>query len=648
MTLLALISCNTQAPQQAVCVARLGGQVTDVEGIGLNDVEVTLQSNGQTVRTDADGNYLFEGLDEDADLRISYRADGYAPGWGRASVACWETGVAGQQLLGLDGEGTLSSSEGGTVEVGEVTVTLGEDAVVDAEGNPFSGDVLVTIAHLDPTTELYAGPGDLTGLARTEDGGEEEQLLITYGMVEISLYDEDGNPLQLDEGRTAAVSVPLVQSHLIEEGQLEAGDSQRMWAYDEDRGLWIEETVGTVYERDDGSLGVNFDAAHFTWWNVDDGAVAYCATGRVVDVLGFPIRGAKVTCLSEAPPEPFPDSSGGGGDRDLNLFADSLNYATTNADGVYECEVWAGSVAHFGADTIVAAQTWTSPVTTVDVRGSTESVNVCEPIPDLQIDVCRESGIVMADDLRIHLSGLEDDDADRLRAWFWEPPGEPWRCDDPWESVPMDSCVVATPEDFPDAFRPRSVGIAHETREAGSSITMSVGGSDYVMDKSAINGEAVYMWESVTLEDGEVNRNKVQLAGGDQVVGSAPGSSDHYFGPIVNENWMTIPAALELEGVSGPLGAHPRSTDLKLSFDGQGNSDHLFVFVVTAGDTDGLMCRYADDGELVIASEDLSTLSADYASVSVYRPNIDWTTGADGLPIRVQGLSGQVVEVELR
>jgi hypothetical protein len=90
------------------------------------------------------------------------------------------------------------------------------------------------------------------------------------------------------------------------------------------------------------------------------------------------------------------------------------------------------------------------------------------------------------------------------------------------------------------------------------------------------------------------------------------------------------------------------SAGLELEFTGRNNRDHLLVFVTSAPDEPGLMCRYADDGDVSLSASDLNQLSNDWASVAVYRPEIGWVTGPDGLPIRIQGVAGEIVQLDLR
>ena len=127
----------------------------------------------------------------------------------------------------------------------------------------------------------------------------------------------------------------------------------------------------------------------------------------------------------------------------------------------------------------------------------------------------------MADNLDLHISGVDAGDAgDQLRAWFWEPPGEPWRCDDFWLEIEMDTCVTTSPEDYPDSFKPRTVGIAHETRSAGPWLDIRTPRDTYRMEADAINNQPVYLWQTLDLQGGELERTPVDLQPGDRLVGS--------------------------------------------------------------------------------------------------------------------------------
>ena len=139
----------------------------------------------------------------------------------------------------------------------------------------------------------------------------------------------------------------------------------------------------------------------------------------------------------------------------------------------------------------------------------------------------------------------------------------------------------------------------------------------------------------------------VDIRAGDAIRGTAPGAADNYFGPISNEHWLNMPQDVDLDQ-SGPQGAVARSGGWHVGFTGLGNQDDMLVMVTGDPDKDGLLCKYADDGSIDLSPGDLGTLEPGWTSISIYRPAIGWTTGPDGLPIRLQGLSGAIYEAELK
>ena len=97
--------------------------------------------------------------------------------------------------------------------------------------------------------------------------------------------------------------------------------------------------------------------------------------------------------------------------------------AYTDEDGYYELRVAIGDSVAFSAHTWVGGKQWSSSWSE-SITGEGECGNDPTEIP-----VCREAGIVMADNLELHLNGMDaGSSGDQLRAWFWEPPGDPELC----------------------------------------------------------------------------------------------------------------------------------------------------------------------------------------------------------------------------
>ena len=485
----------------------------------------------------------------------------------------------------------------------------------------------MNLTYLDPhSADMKYAPGDLSALAWDDSSPEKAEeptaptQLISNGMFNVELTGEDGEELDAD----MIVEMPISNGNLPSAYALQEGDSVPLWDYDAEKGIWVEAGAGTVtWSETAQSLVFRYavNGAGGGWKNCDQPVQWTCSSGVVRDVLGFPVRGALV------------NAAGG--------FTSSQAY--TDEDGFYSVRVAIGDTVAFSAYTAVGGKQWSTSWGEY-IAGEGD----CSSDEPHDIPVCREAGMVMADNLELHMSGIDAGDAgDQLRAWFWEPPGEVWRCDDFWQEIALDTCVTSSPDDYPDQFKPRTVGIAHETRSAGPWLELKTPRDSYRMDATTLNGNPVYLWETLDLQNNELVRTPVDLQPGDVLHGSTPGNAQAYFGTINNETWMTVPAAVEMTNVWGSMGGHSKSSGLHLNYKA-GNSDYLLVFVTNANNTDGLMCRVADDGSLDIASGDLNGMPSGFASVSIYRPQIDWATGPDGLPIRLQALSGQIVEVELK
>ncbi len=638
---LLLIACTTSP--DATPLDPMGRIVGTVVGTDGNPIEgVLVEADGLAASTDIDGHYQLDGIEPGSTV-VAFERSGFADGFQRVNLSGWETVGADAVLADIDGYDIFDAGAGGFIEVGVVSVDFQADSIVDAEGNAYGGEVRVEVTYLDPhSADIFYAPGDLTALAYPKDDSSKEPTasgqLISYGMADINLLDEDGERLQLEDGSYATVDFPVSNGDLPGFYAIEGGDTQQTWSFDTKKGMWIEEGLGDAYETEDGELRFTFEAPHFSWWNADQGLLPTCASGRVIDVLGFPIRGARV--------EGRGSSSG------------SSSVVYTDEDGYYVLTVLAGETWTFEASVQVGGGSYKHTVSRfIDCPNGEHFCEVsatgidgsCYPVPENPIDVCLESGILQLDDTTAHTSALDEAvEADRLRAWFWEPDGDPRLCDNPWEEIPLDSCVLTDPDDYPDEFRPRNVGLSNLTRSAGSYFEMRTPRDTYRMQQGAIGDNPAYLWETLSIEDGELLNDPADIREGDTILAQAPGDAQSFFGPFPLQPVMEMPSKVDLKGVEGPVGSVQRSSGVSFDFDGLNNDDHIFVFVTNASDDRGLMCRYRDDGSVNIGGGDLGNLSTGFTTVSVYRPEIGWTLGPDGRPIRLQGLAGEIVEMDLK
>jgi hypothetical protein len=153
---------------------------------------------------------------------------------------------------------------------------------VDRNGNAYSGSVDVVLHHLDPSTEdmRYQMPGMLYA----SNSENEERGLLTYGMLAVELRGSNGEELNLAEGSTAEITVPLSPDLLTS-----APSTIPLWYFDEEKGYWIEDGKAIL----EGNAYVG-EVSHFSFWNCDDPfpSVNLCVT--ILDQNGSPLPNVRV------------------------------------------------------------------------------------------------------------------------------------------------------------------------------------------------------------------------------------------------------------------------------------------------------------------------------------------------------------------
>ncbi len=616
---------------------QVGGQVLDLEGDPI--AEVTVDVQGISVLTNDDGIYLVDGVEPSDAIAVTFRKNGYAKTYQRAELVSWETVNSNAVMVEIDGVDTFDASAGGTVQVGEVTVAFPASAIAYEDGSAYDGLVTVEITHVDPrTSEIGAAPGDLRAFALAENGAGKDlfdnEQLVSYGMLDVSLTDDRGDLLNLKLGQEAEIDMPINQTGLADVYLMAAGDEQDTWSYDPDRLGWIEEGLGSVYEDEEGDLMFSFSASHFSWWNCDQGMVPTCAGGKVIDTLNFPVRGAEVACSGSA----------------------SSSTAITDENGNYVCAVLTGDTVVFQGATFVADKVWSASQGGFYMDGEGSSAATCEPIPDIKIEVCREAGIVMADNLTAHYSDDESAQVDQLRAWFWDPPGVVSECADPWADLPVDDCTTTVPSQnhtrYPDMTED---GIPSDTKSVGAWLEIGTGSNAYTLERSFINNKPVYVWDAQqfsssdgVVDEDDISSDFVELSGGDNLSAVAPGDAADGMGSIDQDDLLAIPADVELSTNDGPLEIR-NGEQVSFTMQAKSHPDGVMVFGIADRDSEALLCRFTDDGTITIAGSDMSKLGAsDYAGLGIYRTEVGWVPGPDGLPIRIQSFSGAVVPVQIQ
>ena len=284
--------CNPDpGPPQGVPVEPEGTslliQVVGPDGAPIAGATVRVGDAEQTA--DAQGNALFENLAAGARV-VQVSAPGFASG---AFAAELEPGAHGGTTASLNPLGppiAFDADTDATVVTEEVAVDILAGSLVDENGFPVTGTAEIAFAPIDPTSDdIILSPGSFVGISATT--GEAVDLESGF-MAEISLT-QNGRPLQLAPGATAAVTFTLPPNFAAQPGEL-----IQAWWFDTEAGVWHEDGLGLVEESPTkpGRLIWTVEVSHFTSWNCDrPWYTRSCADVLVMDQAGRPLAGRTIT-----------------------------------------------------------------------------------------------------------------------------------------------------------------------------------------------------------------------------------------------------------------------------------------------------------------------------------------------------------------
>jgi len=242
------------------------GKVTTKEGIPLENAQVSIGS--QFTTTDENGVFMINNAT--VYEKLGYvRAEriGYING-SRSVIPTNGPNVVNIILLRKEVTQTVSSGTVETVNLGNgASVTL-EGMYSKADGSSYSGDVYVSLHHLNPSDESIRN--EMPGMLFGQDSQNNPSMLQTYGMLSVELTGTAGEELNISTGSTASITMPL-------DGTMAANAPSQipLWWFDEDNGYWVEEGQATLQ----GNSYVG-NVPHFSFWNCDvsAGAVDLCIT----------------------------------------------------------------------------------------------------------------------------------------------------------------------------------------------------------------------------------------------------------------------------------------------------------------------------------------------------------------------------------
>lgn len=287
LSLCLLVSCQKTSPEISTpdglvnlsgnkVEAVVAGQVLDQDDAPVSGVQVHIGEF--STYTNSEGLYLFPALElpeQGANLRLD--APGFFPytTWVYPSEQSQE--FVEIKLQSLQIVERFPSELGSRIEFGDVRVDLPPNGFVQEDGTAYSGEVSVAAIWLDGAApdSRQRIPGSVLGLT-TE---AEFVALLQTGVLGVELYGASGEPLQLAEGQTAEISLPVPE--LYSGGVV---SERSLWYLEESTGLWQEDGKAR-WENGRYQASVQ----HFTFWCCSPSYPAVFLSGKLETPLAEPV-----------------------------------------------------------------------------------------------------------------------------------------------------------------------------------------------------------------------------------------------------------------------------------------------------------------------------------------------------------------------
>ena len=263
------------------------GKVTDTSNSPVSDVKVSV--GGQNGTTNDQGWFSISNVAADDKALITFSKNGSVTTYKVANVQVGNTSFVETAISDVGTTDSLSAANGGTVTTPDGgSVTVGTNSLVDSQNNTYTGDAIVSVTTFDPSDEnqLNAFPGEFQGVSAQNETGP----IKSFGFMDVTITDQNGQELQLAPGRTAQFSIPVPTSMRSTAQNMETCP---LWYFNPRTGTWYEQGQGT-YNPSVGCFVGN--VSHFSTWNYDILYPAAYVSGRVVDSNGNPVQGAEVRC----------------------------------------------------------------------------------------------------------------------------------------------------------------------------------------------------------------------------------------------------------------------------------------------------------------------------------------------------------------
>lgn len=282
-----LKDCDNYQYSESISSNHVYGFVSDADGNALANVLVT--SGKDTTLTKENGSYTFNQCRAvNGRCVVKFESNEYFSVIRTANIDEGDTRVDAILMPQDSKEGVTEitrfyNSQGATINVGKMAVEIPANSLVyESDGRAFNGSVYASTYYLNPNSENFAKEmpgGDMSGV--TSNG--KDVILLSYGMVEVTLKDSANQKLQLKDGAESTLTFPSPEG-LAEHKQIP------LWYFDEEKATWIEEGIATK----NGEV-YSGKVKHFSWHNLDYPFLRTSICGRVTNTNGKPVSGILVT-----------------------------------------------------------------------------------------------------------------------------------------------------------------------------------------------------------------------------------------------------------------------------------------------------------------------------------------------------------------
>jgi hypothetical protein len=256
------------------------GQVVDMDNHAIVGATVTIGSN--SVQSDANGVFVINGANvREKFAYVKATKAGFLDGSSSMVPTSGKNNVKIMLIRARRGA-VLSAAATAVVDVPNDTKSTFQGAFKYKHGNTYSGNVNVSMFHLEASNENISNlmPGML--YAKGQDG--EAKVLQTFGMLNVELRGSAEQKLNIADGHKADISMKIDDSQ-----SATAPSSIPLWHFDDAVGYWKQD--GTATKQGNFYVG---EVSHFSWWNCDDFTSAVTLTITVQDSSGTPIANVGV------------------------------------------------------------------------------------------------------------------------------------------------------------------------------------------------------------------------------------------------------------------------------------------------------------------------------------------------------------------